>query len=231
MIQKRTKKISVVAVQKAYDHIKHSVIEFELRPGSRINEVGLAATLGMSRAPVREALNRLVESGFVTFDPGKGFFCRRFTLGEIADLYEVRFDLETASIKKACEKHDDPAVAALKEYWQSIAGSQSSMTIEELISADEDFHLFLANIAGNAERAKLLENIYERIRFVRRINIETEPRRTSFVGEHLLLIQAILDNDPDTASKLMALHLGANSTELHVNIREGLARIYAEDLQ
>ncbi|MDD3537714.1 MAG: GntR family transcriptional regulator [Eubacteriales bacterium] len=231
MTQRIKKKSSVVAVQKAYDYIKHSIIEFELRPGSRINEVELAATLDMSRAPVREALNRLVEIGFVTFDSGKGFFCRRFTLAEITDLYEVRFDLETASIKKACEKHDDPAVTALREYWQTIAGSQSSMTIEALISADEDFHLFLANIAGNAERTKLLENIYERIRFVRRINIEKEPRRTNFVKEHLLMIQAVLDNDPEKASELMALHLGANSAELHANIREGLARIYAEDLQ
>lgn len=220
-----------VAVKRAYDYIKHGIIEFELMPGSRINEVELAAALDMSRAPVREALNRLVDGGFVTFLPGKGFFCRRLTLSDIADLYEVRFDLETAAVRKACGKHDDPAVAELADFWDSIAERQQSMTIDELIAADEEFHMRIARIAGNAEREKLLQNIYERIRFIRRIHIETEPRRTEFVREHVRLVEAIRRNDPEEATATIALHLGANSRELNDDIREALARIYAEDLQ
>jgi len=232
IVQKQNKQqAGVIAVKKAYDSIKSSIIEFRLMPGSRINEVELAAELGMSRAPVREALNRLVESGFVTFDPGKGFFCRRFTLADFSDLYEVRYDLETAAVRKACEKHSDPSVSELVQFWHGVASRQHSMSIDDLIASDEDFHLRIAHIAGNAERTKLLQNIYERIRFIRKIHIESEPRRTDFVSEHVRLALAISKGAVAEAQDIIALHLGANTRELSDDIREGLARIYAEDLQ
>lgn len=221
---------STIAVKRAYDYLRDKTIEFGFRPGERINEVELAQVLEMSRAPVREALNRLVVGGFVIFEPGKGFFCRKFSVTEISDLFGVRADLEIAAVRQACQRATDAEIAALIEGWQSVAARQPSLAIGDLILFDENFHIDLASLAGNAERIRILENINERIRFVRKISIESESRRNSFVDEHMKIAKALVKRDAAKVVELMKYHLGLNSKELKANIHEGLARIYAEEV-
>ncbi len=220
---------STIAVKKAYDYLHEKTIDFGFRPGERINEVELAGVLGMSRAPVREALNRLVMGGFVVFEPGKGFFCRKFSVTEISDLYGVRAELEVAAARQVCQIATDEDIARILEGWQQVA-SKPELTYNDLILADEKFHLSLAALAGNAERIRILENINERIRFVRKINIESEARRHSFVIEHTKIVKALSKRDTDKLVELMDEHFGLNSKELKSNIHEGLARIYAEEV-
>lgn len=221
---------STMAVKKAYDYLQEKTIDFSLRPSERINEVELASRLSMSRAPVREALNRLVMGGFVVFEPGKGFFCRKFSVTEISDLFGVREDLEIAAVGQACHKATDEQLTVLLANWQSISQAHPSIPIGELILSDEQFHLSLVALAGNLERIRVLENINERIRFVRKISIEKEERRRAFVGEHDKILDAIAERDERKAVETMKYHLGFNSLELKGNIHEGLARIYAEEV-
>ena len=63
-------------VDRAYERLKRMAIGYHLKPGERLNEGELAKQLGVSRTPLREALNRLAMEGFLRFSPGKGFFCR-----------------------------------------------------------------------------------------------------------------------------------------------------------
>ncbi|MCD8140046.1 MAG: GntR family transcriptional regulator [Planctomycetaceae bacterium] len=221
---------STMAVKRAYEFLRDKTIDFGFRPGERINEVELTNVLNMSRAPVREALNRLVVGGFVGFEPGKGFFCRKFSVTEISELFGVREDLELAAARQTCRIASDEQLAALMTNWQPIVEASSSMSIDELIVADEKFHLDLASLAGNSERIRVLQNINERIRFVRKINIESKQRRIDFLSEHSKIAQAFSDRDEDKAVELLQYHLGLNSKELKANIHEGLARIYAEEL-
>lgn len=221
---------STMAVKKAYEYLRDKTIAFGFRPGERINEVELANVLDMSRAPVREALNRLVVGGFVAFEPGKGFFCRKFSVTEISELFGVREDLELAAARQACQNATDEQLATLMTNWQIIVETHTSMSIDELILSDEQFHIELASLAGNSERIRVLQNINERIRFVRKINIEREDRRINFVGEHTKIAQAFLMRDENLVMELMKYHLGLNSKELKTNIHEGLARIYAEEM-
>lgn len=228
--RRKEKDASTAAVKRAYDAIKADIIDFAIMPGERINEVELAGALGMSRAPVREALNRLVEGGFVFFDAGKGFFCRKFSASEIADLFEIRLDLETAAVRKACVNGSAADIASILESWRKIAERHLDMSIDQLIASDEIFHMQIAALAGNAERMTILTNINERIRFVRKISIESESRRNSFVDEHLRLIAAIARQDQAEAVQLIEYHLDLNAKELKANIHEGLSRIYAKEI-
>ena len=70
-----TEKANVVA--KAYKGLRDKAISFEFKPGERINESALTRELGISRTPLREALNRLVAEGFLRSSPGEGFYCRK----------------------------------------------------------------------------------------------------------------------------------------------------------
>lgn len=234
MVKKRSGKAtgdaSTLAVKKAYDYILDQTIAFGFRPGERINEVELAEVLGLSRAPVREALNRLVVGGFVAFESGKGFSCRKFSLSEISDLFTIREELEVPAVRSACKKATDCQIAELVTNWEIVAATHMSMTSDELILSDEKFHIELASLAGNSERTRVMQNINERIRFVRKINIEKEIHRVTFVDEHKKIAKAILARDQQKVSELMKLHLDLNAKDLKADIHEGLTRIYAEEM-
>ncbi len=227
---KESKETSTMAVKRAYDYIRDKTIDFSIRPGDQINEIEVANELKMSRVPVREALNRLTVGGFVSFDPGKGFFCRKFSESEMKDLYGVRHDLEMGAVRQACQAGNDNDIAAILSDWERIADTYMNMSWDELILLDELFHIRIASSAGNIERVAFLQNIYERIRFVRKISIEKDTRRHALVGEHLDLVQAILNHDEMRSAKLLEYHLGINSQELKENIRTGMLRIYADDI-
>ncbi|MDO9416419.1 GntR family transcriptional regulator [Pararhizobium sp.] len=217
-------------VERAYQHLLDRTVSFGYRPGERINEVELAASLGMSRAPVREALNRLIADGLVVMEPGRGFFCRKLSAKEIADLFAVRADLEVSAVRRACAGADSDAIAALAADWEQVLRDEASMSIEDLVTADEDFHIRLAALAGNAERLRYLSNINARIRFVRRINLEEPARRAASLSEHALILSAVKARDAETAARLVADHLAISSEEVLAHIHTGLARIYASEV-
>ena len=80
---------------------------FHFLPGERLNEAILAKELGVSRTPLREALNRLATEGFLTFSANNGFFRKSLDVKEIFDLYEFRMYLELSAVKLAVERATD----------------------------------------------------------------------------------------------------------------------------
>lgn len=224
------KQTSTMAVKSAYEYLKELTVDFTIRPGEQINESEIANQLQMSRVPVREALNRLVIGGLVSFDPGKGFFCRKFSETEMKDLYEVRLDLEIGAVKQACHVGKDEEIGTILDECKKLAEDYQQKEQQELILLDEAFHIKLATLGGNMERVALLQNVYERIRFVRKINIEEESSRASLIGDHIRLIEAVLAHDEEKAIGLVSRHLGVDSQELKENIRTGMLRIYAADM-
>src|SRR5258708_8541307 len=100
-------------VDRVYEQLKARAVSYEFKPGERLNEGELAKRLGVSRTPLREALNRLNTEGFLRFTPGKGFFCRELDAHEIFDLYELRKSIELASIRLAIKRAKDEHTAAL----------------------------------------------------------------------------------------------------------------------
>lgn len=218
------------AAEKAYVYILNKTINFGFLPGERINEVELATTLGMSRAPVREALNRLVTRELVIFEAGKGFYCRKLSTTEVVDLFEVRSSLEKASITKVLNNPDGSAVAAFVRKWQAYDWQKSRRMITEMIAVDEDFHIELASLSGNVEFVKILKNINERIRFIRKIRIESMENNPTFIDEHLEIVDALAQGKLGTILDIMDKHFAIDFDTLKVHINEGLARIYANEI-
>lgn len=218
------------AVEKAYDHLLSQTIGFQYHPGEKINEVELATTLGMSRAPIREALNRLVVAGLASVVHGKGFCCRKFSATEFVELYEVRFDLEIAAIKKACTAAADQPLKELLAWWKTQEKKYPNMSLTSLIDLDELFHIKLSSLAENSERINLLESIYKRIRFIRKINLEDEGARASFISAHSPILTAVAKKNGELAEHLLSEHLSGAIRGIESNIQVGLAKIFAADI-
>ena len=127
-------------VQQVYQVIQSMLARFDIKPSERINEVELAASLGVSRTPIREALNRLSMEGFVTFVPNRGFFARSLELKHFIDLYELRASIEATAAALACSKAEDKAIQALADDWQATLDRLNDLNGTELAEADERFH-------------------------------------------------------------------------------------------
>src|SRR5262249_41763940 len=138
-------------VNRAYRVLREKAVCFQFKPGERLNEVEVARDLGMSRAPVREAMNRLVTEGLLTVVPNQGFYCRKLSASEITGLYSVRADLEVGGIHEAGAA-ERAAVEAVGHYWQEVVAQADTLPIEALVARDEEFHLKLAGLGGNLER-------------------------------------------------------------------------------
>ena len=106
-------------VDRVYEQLKAMSIGFEFKPGERLNEGELAKRLGVSRTPLREALNRLNTEGFLRFAPGRGFFCRELDAHEIFDLYELRKSIEVASVRLAIKRAKDEDIDALLKFLEA----------------------------------------------------------------------------------------------------------------
>src|ERR1700744_233317 len=109
------------AVDRVYVELRRMAMDFRFLPGERLNEAVLAKDLGVSRTPLREALNRLSAEGFLTFSANNGFFRKTIDVKEIFDLYELRMVLEQAAVRLAVERATEEQLAELSEF--SIASA------------------------------------------------------------------------------------------------------------
>lgn len=224
---KRTTQASGSSVVRLYDELKKMAIGFQLRPGERINEAALAEALGASRTPLREALNRLVAEGFLSFERGRGFFCRSLDVAEIYNLYELRRAIECHAVRQVCLSASDEDLDKLGEFLHTTGPEPSGYTIEELVRFDEHFHERLTELSTNTEMLKVLRNVNERLAFVRWIDME--ERRPTTQQEHLAILAAVIARDPEEASRLMDLHIVRRLDQITSAVREGYSRIYVPD--
>lgn len=212
------------AATRLYAAIRQRAINYDFRPGERINEVELATEMACSRTPVREALNRLVVEGLVTIVPNKGFYCRTFDADEILSLFEVRAGLEVKAVELACERAADADLAELHDWARAVTEAVEGASVENLTRDDELFHNRIAAAGGNQELVRFLEAINVRIRFVRRIEIGN--RRATAFGEHIGIAGALVDRDVAEARRLMSRHIDVSVSDAVATVKEGLARIY-----
>ena len=222
-------------VDRIIEKTREMAITFELKPGARINESALSKDLGASRTPLREALNRLVAEGFLTFQTGKGFFCRALDPKRIMDLYETRVAIEVEAVRLACARATDDELAVFRSYLdQSEPGYYQSTDIGELVQTDEDFHLYIARLSHNDELLRLLENLNGRIRYVRSIGLKTirttppEPPGAR-LSAHRRILDALIARDADAATTTMRAHIERRWEEATEAVRIAYSQIYVPD--
>lgn len=217
---------SETAVERVYEQVKSMAISFELLPGGRLNELAIARKIGVSRTPLREALNRLTADGFLTFSPNQGFFRKPLSVKEITDLYEMREQTERGVVRLAVQRAPDESLDSIDEFLISSCDS-TGKTTSEILDLDERFHNQLAALTGNAEIMQSLKNVNDRIRFVRWINMD--GRRDHTQAEHRAIVTAIRKRDATLAEELISRHIMLRHDQIVMVVKDALARIYIAD--
>jgi len=217
------------SVDRIYSKLKRMAMTYAFRPGEQLNEVELAASLGVSRTPLREVLNRLVAEGLLDFVPHRGFSCRPLEAKTIYDLYEIRCGLEMVSAKLATQRASDEELAELIDFWERVSLERENYTPLQVVECDESFHERIAILSQNVELLKTLQNINSRIYFVRQIFMEDGQRRNATCDEHKAVLVAMSQRDAEAAAICMSTHITLRREHLVNVIKEGLARLYMDE--
>lgn len=210
--------------------LRRMAADFEIRPEERIREGAMAKTLSVSRTPLREALNRLVSEGYMTFSAGQGFFCRALTPEQIFDLYEARAAVECEALRLAIQRADTDDIAAISSQLDASEPLYEETTDRlTLLDMDEAFHLALVRLSKNAELERMLININGRIRYVRMIGLKMTRNDTGSKGRmmaHRTILDALADGDADAALTALRSHIELRKEDATQAVRDAFSQIY-----
>lgn len=197
-----------------YRQLKDDIADFRLLPGDRFSEGEVAARLAVSRTPVRQALDRLQQEGYLQVHFRSGWEVLPFEFERFEALYDLRIVLERAAIERLCEAADAAAsLVPLCARWQ-VSPSRRSEVDAEVAAWDEAFHCELVAVAGNPELARVHREVSERIRVVRRLDFGVQGRIAATYEEHAAVLAAILRRDVDDACARMTAHIAQSRAQV-----------------
>src|SRR3954471_7533384 len=199
--------------EQAYQQLLDLLMSGELTPGTSWSERQLAARLGMSKTPIRVALERLDRDGFVEIVPQSGVRLRELTESEAVDHYDFRIALETWVVRRAAEKitaRDLRALRKLVERQRKLleVARKPEQTVASYFELDSAFHYTLAEIAGNGEICRAMQTQRDKLWRVISSLLKADPdwiRTTS--AEHDAILEALERADADAAVHEMTVHL------------------------
>ena len=199
-----------------YEQLKRDVSDFKLVPGDRFTETEISERLGVSRTPVRQALFRLQQEGFVEVLFRSGWRVLPFDFDQFEELYDLRMVLETTAAKRLCvddSKIDQHQLDELAAIWLVSTDLRSTDAVQVAIW-DEAFHCALVAAAGNAEMARVHHDVTDRIRVIRRLDFTKQPRIDATYDEHAKILQAIQHKRGDQAAMLLRTHIHTSQAEV-----------------
>ncbi len=193
--------------ERAYTEIKRAILNGDFAPGTFIAERLLAKQLGMSKTPVRAALERLEAEGFVAISPQQGVVIRDLTVHEIADHYEIRVALETYVLRTLAGRLTAEQRARLQENLNAQA-SLGDGDSSRAVALDAEFHNMFCEFLGNTEILRVMGQLRERIqRVITKVYRINAGRMASSYAEHLAIAEAVINGDPGLAERLIEEHL------------------------
>ena len=190
-----------------YDQLREMILNFELQPGSRITESELAGRFGVSRTPVRGALQRLETENYITILPKQGCFVRNLDIEYLSQIYQVRVALEVFSLERACTYMPDASLKELAAAWDPERHEGRSNNPEAMEARDESFHIALAQGGGNAALVHYLNDINGHIRIIRRLDFTDSGRIDHTYNEHHKICRHLLRRDLKKAQAVMRAHI------------------------
>ena len=199
-----------------YEQLKRDVSDFKLVPGDRFTETEISERLGVSRTPVRQALFRLQQEGFVEVLFRSGWRVLPFDFDQFEELYDLRMVLETTAAHRLCEttqKINHTLLDELAAIWLVTLERRSS-DAAQVAKWDEAFHCALVAAAGNLEMARVHSDVTDRIRVIRRLDFTKQPRIDATYEEHAKILQAIQSKRGDQATLLLRAHIQTSQAEV-----------------
>jgi DNA-binding GntR family transcriptional regulator len=190
-----------------YLRLRQMVLTLDLAPGAALSENELAASLGVSRTPVRESLILLAQEGLVQVFPKIGSFVSRVDPARVADAQFLREAVELASLEDLPERLDAEVVEELRDNLERQRGT--GLDLEEFFALDEAFHQGLMRLSGHGNVWTTVAAAKGHLDRARRLGLHENESPAVFADQHHKILAAVVGGDIALARTAMRAHLRA----------------------
>ena len=191
------------ASDQAYTALRLEIVEGTLAAGTVLAEVEQSTRLGVSRTPLREALSRLVADGLVASHSGRGLVVTDTSIERITELFEVRQALEEQAARLAARRRDPAVFVQLQREFATVSVDD----IADYYSLVARLDAAIDEATGNAFLVSTLDGVRTHVARIRRLAKDNPERLLQSVGEHLMIVDAIVDGSESLAAHAVQLHL------------------------
>jgi DNA-binding GntR family transcriptional regulator len=194
--------------------LRDRLVTLRIPPGSPIDEHAIAIELGMGRTPVREAIRRLMLENFVSVFPRRGTFATKVDATDLADISDVRAQLEGHAAFRAAERITAQQRVELAGLLRELASSEASDDQEELMALDVRVHRFIHRCTGNAFLEQTLGRYLSLSLRIWHLVLDRLPPLSSCIAEHDGVLRAIAAGDGGRAREILVHHVCEFEREL-----------------
>ncbi len=201
--------IDFVLKDRIYEALKHAIVAMNVyaHPEEpRLDKRQLAKDLGVSRTPIREAIARLEQEGFVRTVPRKGVFVVRKTKGEVVEMITVWAALEGMAARLITLNASDAEIASLRQMFATFENDQVQAKIDEYSEANIRFHQAIMRMSHCQLLHHMAENLFLHMRWIRTRTISENDRASRSIIDHMNIIEALEARDTELAERLVRQH-------------------------
>jgi len=195
--------------QLAYDALRNAILALDVydpEADLRLDEKTLAADLGVSRTPVREALARLEHEGLVRILPRRGVYIVRKSKAEIVEMMVAWAGVESIAARLACERASDEDISSLRRLFATFEDGEMHSRLDEYSRANLSFHSRIVELGSNPVISSMAEGLLVHVRAIRRRTITDDDRAERSIVDHRQIIEAIEARDAELAETLVRDH-------------------------
>ena len=191
----------------AYEAIRKSILSGQWKIGELYNEKAIAADLGISRTPVREALLELASQDLIIFLPRRGLMVNRFTRHDVDEIFELRKAIELAAVEKITVADPPFDLFEIEEALLSQRKAVKQKDYFAFMEADRLFHTSFSELTSNRRLIAILDNIRDMIHVMGAKALALEGRAVEVIREHQTIFEAVKKGNIEEARRAMAYHL------------------------
>jgi DNA-binding GntR family transcriptional regulator len=188
--------------------LKEQILDCSLAPGVRVIEKDVCAKMGISRTPLREALNQLSQEGLVKLIRHRGYQVAPITLQDLRDLFELRRIVESESAFLAATRRSPEEVAKLRQLAGLPYLPGERKTYKTYLRNNTTFHVAVACCSHNVRLASIVRSLLEQMERPIYLGLDIGIDSATATGEHLNLVKAIEARDPELARRIMIEQIG-----------------------
>ncbi len=192
-----------------YEELRNLILSGEIKPGTRMMEIELADSMGVSRTPIREAIRKLEKEGLVTIEPRKGAYVSTISMNDIVNILQIRGTLEGLAATLAATRIKEIELMKLKEASQAFDRAVEEGNTKEMISNDTLFHHIIVEASGNDLLIKMVTDLQEIVLRFRYLYYKDFKRAEKMPPEHANILRAIETGSGETARSAAEFHINS----------------------
>lgn len=197
------------------DDLEQLIVTGHFADGERLDEIRLAERFGVSRTPIREALQKLAASGLVEQFPRRGVFVREPGPVELVEMFEAMAEIEAACGRLAALRITEPSLQILRDVNERCREAMQAADADRYYRENETFHHLIYSASENGYLLEQASKLQKRLKPFRRMQLHLRGRLEQSLSEHETIVVALTNGDGDAAANALRAHVAVQGEKFH----------------